>query len=86
MNLTQIQHAERLGISTRQFRRRVVKFGLEPVDTNGPEPLYDVADVDDMERARKAQELGKFKSGKGQKVLTVREAKRRAGKQLRRAA
>jgi hypothetical protein len=78
MNLTQIEHASRLRISTRTFRRRVVEFGIQPADTNGNEPLYDVRAVDAMERERKAAAL-KSRYGVTTGILTVAQARRKAG-------
>jgi hypothetical protein len=79
MLLTQIQHAARLKVSTRTFRRRVVMFGVQPEDTNGNEPLFSVEAINAMEAKRKGKAL-RDRYGVPTGILTVKQAKRRAAR------
>ena len=71
---------ERWQSSKRTVERHVKRFGLQPVDWTGREPVFELADVVRME-ARRVEHLRRvYRYGQGAQIVTVKEAKLRAGK------
>ncbi len=81
-HLTKLDLASRWGhdgiaLTIRQVERIIRKFNLAPCDFHGRQPEFHPADVAGMEERRKRQRLD---ASQPAGVITVKEAKRRAGK------
>lgn len=80
LTLTQKELGQRWGCHARTVRRRAKEFGLKPADYTGNQPLFDPAAVERMEARRKQQLLNRGGYGPGPGIISVKEAKRLAGK------
>jgi len=72
---------ERWGQSPRSVQRDVRRWKLPPSKFKGLQPFFNEADVEEMERRRlrvRAQDAGLYLPK--QRIITVAEAKRLAGK------
>ena len=79
--LTQKELAFRWHCSLRTVRREIRRWKLWPVDFIGATPVFEQADVERMEARRKdARTAVMFRGHQGERLLTVKEAKRLAGK------
>jgi hypothetical protein len=82
MTITQNDASDRCGITIRHFRRLLATYRLDPVDVQGRALLYDPRAVDAMWERHNAAKLSKH-NGNGAAVLTVAQAKRKAGRGTR---
>lgn len=71
---------ERWGSSKRTVERHVKRFGLIPVDWTGREPVWALPDVEAMESRRREHLKEVYRYAPPAKIVTVKEAKARAGK------
>lgn len=78
--MTKVDLAERWKVSIRSVERLCKRYGLTPCDWHGRQPEFHPADVAGMEERRKSQRLEARGYMTPQRVITVKEAKRRAGK------
>jgi hypothetical protein len=77
--LTKKELAVRWSCSTRTVERDVKRFGLVPADFIGHQPVFETAAIERMELRRKEHRMrqGGY-AVPDTKIITVREAKRRA--------
>ena len=87
LHLTKKELAFRWQCSTRTVERAVRTFGLNPIDFIGHQPVFEISAVERMETRRKearakllGYELSPALPLPEPQIITVKEAKRRAGK------
>lgn len=75
--LTKKDLASRWGVTVRSVERTRKRFGLCPCGFFGRQPEFTVKDVERLEEKRKAERIAMLN---GDAIITIKEAKRRAGK------
>jgi hypothetical protein len=76
-NLTKKDLASRWKVSVRSVERTIKRFNLMPIDWFGRQPEFHPADVMGMEERRRRERIERLQP---LQIVTVKEAKRRAGK------
>mgnify|MGYP003393458486 CR=1 FL=1 len=80
-HLTKKDLASRWGVTVRSVERTRKRFGLQPCGFFGRQPEFTVAAVEALEATRNKERIAMLAgNGNGHEIITVNEAKRRAGK------
>ena len=77
-NLSKKDLADRWKVSVRSVERTIRRYNLIPIDWFGRQPEFHPADVGRIESIRKDERMMRY-LGNGE-IITVKEAKKRAGK------
>lgn len=84
--LTQKDLQHRWGVGYRTVIRRRKAYGLAPCDYTGNQPVFEPGAVERMEERRKRALLTQGGTSGGPRIISVKEAKRLAGRGGKRGA